>query len=138
MANPRRLFLKVLAAGPLLACSAASGDPQGFEDAPAGNVSATSVGTLVVVPNAPCILGRDQDGLYAMTNTCPHQGCDVSPAGGALSCPCHGSRFNANGAVLAGPASSPLVHFAVSLDAAGNVTVHGQTRVGADVRTAVA
>ncbi len=138
MASPRRLFLKVLAAGPLLACSDAGGDPRGFEDAAAGNVSATSVGTLVTVPNAPCILGRDKDGVYAMTNTCTHQGCDVSPSGNAISCPCHGSRFNANGAVLAGPASSPLVHFAVSLDADGNLTVHGQTRVSADVRTAVA
>ncbi len=138
MANARRLFLKVLAAGPLLACSDGSGAPQSFSDVAAGNVSATSVGTLVTVPNAPCILGRDKDGLYAMTNTCTHQGCDVSPSGTAISCPCHGSRFTANGAVLAGPASSPLVHFAVSLDADGNLTVHGQLQVGADVRTPVA
>jgi cytochrome b6-f complex iron-sulfur subunit len=36
-------------------------------------------------------------------------GCTVDAGGGVLSCPCHGSRFNAfTGAVLNGPAASPL------------------------------
>jgi Rieske Fe-S protein len=137
MQNQRRAFLKILAAAPVLACSSASGAPATFGDVAAGNVSATMVGTLSVVPNAPAILARDDQGLYAMTITCPHQGCDVSPSGSTLECPCHGSRFDSNGNVLQGPANTGLVHFAVSVDASGGITISGGTRVTSSVRTPV-
>ena len=140
MQNPRRTFLKLLAASPLVtvACSSNSGDAASFGDVSAGNVSNTTVGTLSIVSGAPAVLARDADGLYAMTITCTHEGCDVAPSSGkTLFCPCHGSRFDANGAVLAGPAGAPLVHFAVTLDANGTITVHGAQQVAANVRTAV-
>jgi Rieske Fe-S protein len=137
MQNQRRVFLKILAAAPLLACNSVSGAPATFGDVAVGNVSATQVGTLSVVPNAPAILARDEQGLYAMTITCPHQGCDVSPSGGMLECPCHGSRFDGNGNVLQGPANTGLVHYAVSLDAAGSITINGSVQVASNVRTAV-
>ena len=128
----------MLAASPLVACSGNSSAPAQFADVPAGNVSATTVGQLVVVPNAPAILARDDQGLYAMTITCTHEGCDVGPMGTTLFCACHGSRFDSNGKVLQGPAGSPLVHFSVTLDAKGDITVHGGAQVDASVRTAVA
>jgi Rieske Fe-S protein len=103
----------------------------------AGNVSDTSVGVLSVVKGAPAILARDADGLYAMTITCTHEGCDVTPSGNTISCPCHGSRFDSNGKVLAGPAGSPLVHFSVTVDASGEITIHGKEQVAATVRTQV-
>ncbi|HEY5374952.1 MAG TPA: Rieske (2Fe-2S) protein [Polyangiaceae bacterium] len=135
--NQRRTFLKMLAASPLVACAGASGSPASFGKVSAGNVSSTSEGLLALVPNAPAVLARDKDGLYAMTITCTHAGCDVSPSGTTLYCPCHGSLFNNNGEVLQGPAGSPLVHYAVTLDAGGNITVDGTTEVAAGVRTAV-
>ncbi|MDT7700106.1 MAG: hypothetical protein QOJ30_2431 [Pseudonocardiales bacterium] len=47
---------------------------------------------------------------------CTHQGCAVAPAGTQLHCPCHGSAFNAaDGAVLHGPAASPLPAVAVTV-----------------------
>jgi cytochrome b6-f complex iron-sulfur subunit len=139
MQKERRIFLKVLAAGPLLAaCSSnGSGSPASFGVISAGTVSAKKVGTLEVVPGQPVVLARDAQGLYAMTVTCTHQGCDVEPQGSNLYCPCHGSLFDGSGKVLNGPASSPLVHFAVTVDAAGNITVDGATQVAADARTAV-
>jgi cytochrome b6-f complex iron-sulfur subunit len=100
-------------------------------------VSSTSVGSLSVVPSAPAILARDAGGLYAMTITCTHEGCDVVPSGTTLDCPCHGSRFDSNGNVLQGPAGSPLVHFAVTVDASGAITVDGTMQVAASVRTIV-
>lgn len=136
MHNPRRYFLKVLAATPLLACSGNSGAPASFGVVSAGNVSTTTVGSLTVVPGAPAILARDAGGLYALTITCTHEGCDVSPSGSTLYCPCHGSRFDDNGAVLQGPAGSPLVHFAVTVDANGAVTIDGSKQVAASVRVA--
>jgi cytochrome b6-f complex iron-sulfur subunit len=129
----------MLAATPLAACSGGSGAPASFGKVPGGNVSDTSEGLLAVVPNAPAVLARDANGLYAMTITCTHESCDVAPSNGTtLFCSCHGSLFDNNGAVLRGPASSPLVHFAVTVDAAGNITVDGTTQVAASVRTAVA
>jgi cytochrome b6-f complex iron-sulfur subunit len=139
MQKQRRIFLKVLAASPLLAaCSSGdSGAPQSFKTVSAGLVSATPVGTLAVTPNGLAILARDAQGLYAMTIICTHAGCDVEPQNGALYCPCHGSRFDSNGKVLQGPAGAALVHFAVSVDAAGNILVDGETQVAADVRVTV-
>jgi Rieske Fe-S protein len=76
-----------------------------------------------------------------MTITCTHEGCDVAPSGSGssatLDCPCHGSRFDANGNVIRGPASAPLVHFAVEISAAGDITIHGGTQVGESTRTPV-
>lgn len=46
----------------------------------------------------------------AFDATCPHQGCEVefqSPSTG-FTCPCHGSRFDATGKLLSGPATTGL------------------------------
>jgi len=138
----RRCFLAVTCATvATTACSGSTG-PASFGDVSAGNVKDVPVGALSAVGSEPVVLGRDAGGLYAMTITCTHQGCDVEPIGtgasATLDCPCHGSQFDRNGGVVRGPASSPLAHFAVAVDASGNITIHGGTRVGAGVRTAVA
>ncbi len=43
---------------------------------------------------------------------CSHLGCSVEFSDGAkrFQCPCHGSQFSPNGAVLHGPAIYPLSH----------------------------
>jgi len=139
----RRRFLAVIAgAAATTACSGGNASPAAFGDVSAGNVKDVPVGALSVVGSEPVVLGRDTGGLYAMPITCTHQGCDVEHLGtGAsarLDCPCHGSQFDRNGAVVRGPAGSPLAHFAVEVDASGNITIHGGTEVAASVRTAVA
>jgi Rieske Fe-S protein len=51
------------------------------------------------------------DGNYhAVHLVCTHLGCLVSfdKKEGNLACPCHGSRFDPNGAVLSSPAPAPL------------------------------
>ncbi|HSE07947.1 MAG TPA: FAD-dependent oxidoreductase [Nocardioidaceae bacterium] len=53
----------------------------------------------------------DEDGTpHAVSPTCTHLGCLVSFNGveKAWECPCHGSRFDLDGAVLQGPATRPL------------------------------
>jgi Rieske Fe-S protein len=54
---------------------------------------------------------RDADGLvHAMSAVCRHLGCIVgwNAAEKTWDCPCHGSRFDALGAVINGPANSDL------------------------------
>jgi len=115
---------------------------EAFGTVQAGNIADLPVGTLRAVDGAPAYIGRDAKGVYAMTSTCPHAGCDMvadgSVSASGVFCGCHGSRFDANGGVMRGPADSPLVHFAVKVDAAGNISVEGGAQVAAAVRTAVA
>jgi Rieske Fe-S protein len=56
-------------------------------------------------------VSRDEHGeLHAVSARCTHLGCIVSwnAAERTWDCPCHGSRFEAGGAVVQGPAVGPL------------------------------
>jgi Rieske Fe-S protein len=141
----RRSFLRLCTAGATFCgfAGACTNNADGFEPASFGDVTAGKSadfpeGTLVRLGSSPVFLGRDAGGFYALTSTCTHAGCTVatqgSGASASLACPCHGSRFDRNGAVVAGPASAPLVHFAVEVTG-GDVIVHGGTRVDAATRT---
>src|SRR5215471_5594657 len=139
----RRRFLAVVSTGTvatLAACSGANGGvgPDSFGDVSAGLVTNLPVGAVKAIAGAPAAVARDAQGVYALTLTCTHNGCTVSviglPPNISLRCPCHGSQFDANGGVKQGPAQDPLVHFAVDIDAAGNITVHGGQQVDASVR----
>ena len=56
-------------------------------------------------------VSRSQDGeLSILSARCPHMGCIVAwnDAEGSWDCPCHGSRFDARGKLLHGPAVDDL------------------------------
>ncbi|SFF89971.1 Glycine/D-amino acid oxidase [Actinacidiphila alni] len=68
-------------------------------------------GAVVRVNGKRCAVHRDADGaLHAVSARCTHLGCVVAynPAETTWECPCHGSRFGVDGAVLQGPAVRPL------------------------------
>jgi glycine/D-amino acid oxidase-like deaminating enzyme/nitrite reductase/ring-hydroxylating ferredoxin subunit len=68
-------------------------------------------GDVVLLRGRPVAVHRQEDGaLRAVTATCTHLACLVQFNGAERSwdCPCHGSRFDLDGAVLNGPAVRPL------------------------------
>ena len=134
----RREFIRALVVVGASTCIAC-GPP--FGKVSAGNASALAIGDLKIVPGASAAIGRDAQGVYAMTLICTHQGCDISQQGSVgasgIVCDCHGSRFDANGDVTLGPAQSPLQHFQVTADASGNLTIDGNVPVSASTRLAV-
>lgn len=60
-------------------------------------------------------------GYAALDAVCTHQQCTVGwdPSAGQGACPCHGSRFTADGTAVVGPATLPLIAFGVTGDAGG-------------------
>ena len=56
----------------------------------------------------------------AIEAVCTHEGCTITGAEGAVYvCPCHGSRYDRSGHVLAGPAQASLRQYATTF--AGDV-----------------
>ncbi|NUQ62030.1 MAG: Rieske 2Fe-2S domain-containing protein [Pirellulales bacterium] len=53
-------------------------------------------------------LFRDEKGVYAISLVCTHLGCIVKEAAEGFECPCHGSKFTADGTVTKGPAPTAL------------------------------
>lgn len=54
---------------------------------------------------------RDEAGaVHRFSAVCPHLGCIVrwNPSEATFDCPCHGSRFDAHGHVITGPANADL------------------------------
>ena len=63
---------------------------------------------------------RDDEGhIYERSAVCTHLGCIVAwnNAEKSWDCPCHGSRFSPQGAVLNGPANAPLAEVQLAEDA---------------------
>jgi nitrite reductase/ring-hydroxylating ferredoxin subunit len=65
-------------------------------------------------------LFRAERGFHALSSVCTHLGCIVTRGtDGAFKCPCHGSRFDASGAVTGGPAPKGLAWVEMSLSPEG-------------------
>ena len=97
------------------------------DDFPLGSVTPVEAGRFYVVR-------LPDGGLLAVYRRCTHLGCAVpyDPSVGQFVCPCHGSAFTMDGAVLNAPAPRPLDLFALTLNEVGEILVDTQTSIQRD------
>jgi len=92
-------------------------------DSPLASVGAAAI---VQTQSRFILVGHtSQDAFSAVTAICTHQGCTITEYANANQtyvCPCHGSRFDLQGRVLAGPAFSSLRQYGTQL-ANGQLTI---------------
>lgn len=72
------------------------------------------IGSRTIRADIPAVIYNQAGEFIALRLTCTHLGCTVEQDGEAFTCPCHGSRFDREGRVLAGPAQKPLQHLKVA------------------------
>ena len=110
---------------------------------------------LTLVPDARLFVSRGGKRFRVLSAVCTHLGCTVraeaslrpdpsdSDARKAtqvfeLACPCHGSRYDANGSNLSGPAPRPLPAFRLTLAPDdGQLVVDLDDEVASDVELTV-
>jgi cytochrome b6-f complex iron-sulfur subunit len=86
-----------------------------------GSIADLAVGGVLDIPKRKLFVARNEEGCFAMSAVCTHLGCMVQHqaavgAKEAFFCPCHGSRFDQEGAVVGGPAPRPLDRVLLTID----------------------
>ena len=75
------------------------------------------------IPEGKFWLTNTEDGVKALYKVCTHLGCLYKwvETNDRFECPCHGSKFEADGSYIEGPAPRDLDQFAIAaVDAEGN------------------
>jgi Rieske Fe-S protein len=62
-------------------------------------------------------------GFVAVSPICMHLGCTVNIEGPRLVCPCHGSMYDRQGAVLRGPTERPLRTYPTQVTEEGELVI---------------
>lgn len=88
-----------------------------------GAVEQFAPGISTFVQSAKVFVKRDPDGLRAMSAVCTHLGCTVRQEGQGFVCPCHGSRYDADGRVVSGPAPAALSFYKLARDKQAQLVV---------------
>jgi len=111
--------------------------PQSFK---IGNPADFPFGPPTFMAEEKIFVFRNREKGFAVANAvCTHLGCTVGyfQSDQRFHCPCHGSVFNADGAVQYGPAPRPLEWFEVTLARDGRLRVDKDRVVPATYRLMV-
>lgn len=136
MSNPtRRDFLKLtttalltasglLGLGGLLRFLDYQTEPPRKTDFDLGPASNFQMNSRTLLPDVPAVLIHNAAGFSALSLVCTHLGCTVEQNPDGFACPCHGSRYDANGTVQRGPAVKPLRHLRIETKADDTLVLH--------------
>lgn len=86
-------------------------------------------GTRMALEQRRVCVVREGNKVAAISTTCTHLGCIIGLSETGFACPCHGSRFDADGNVTGGPAPRPLPWFKVTLAPNGEIEVDKDSEV---------
>jgi cytochrome b6-f complex iron-sulfur subunit len=128
----RRDFLKLTSQG-LLAASGLLGlgmlarflgyqtDPPPPTEFDLGLATGYPVDSRTLIPDVPALLIHAEAGFSALSLACTHLGCTLEQKADGFACPCHGSRFDADGKILHGPATKELAALHVKQNEQGHL-----------------
>ena len=83
-------------------------EPEAPTEFELGDAAGYPVGSRTIREDIPAVIQNKAGKIIAHSLVCTHLGCTVEEKGDGFACPCHGSRFEADGALLEGPAQRPL------------------------------
>ncbi len=89
------------------------------------------VGLVKSLGDQKVFIFSDTDGLHAISKICTHLGCIVALTDSGFQCPCHGSKYNRQGKVVAGPAPRPLPWLEISQSVDGTLVVDAAKEIKA-------
>ena len=124
------MFAAAGVAAACLVCGGATVCDAADTDTPAGKIDAGPVATFTkdgaydqLAKDNKVLVYRSNGKLYAATAQCTHRKVLLKVVDGQARCPAHGSRFDADGKPVRGPANKSLVRYGVSVDAAGHLII---------------
>lgn len=94
-----------------------------------GKADDLPVGTDKINTEKSVRIVRDDKGFYAVSLICTHLGCIVAKTDKGYACPCHGSKFDQQGNVVAGPAPKGLNWLEISQLPSGKLVINADKYV---------
>ncbi len=89
-----------------------------------GSIADFPVASRIPMAEARAVVLHTTEGFTAISLVCPHLGCTVNQTEDGFACPCHGSRFHADGSPLSGPADRPLSFLRLEETADGRLILY--------------
>src|ERR1700730_17375284 len=92
-----------------------------------------AINSVTMDVNAGIYLVRAEEGFFALGAVCTHLGCLTAwnEDAGAITCPCHGSKFKRTGEKIEGPAPRPLPWLKTWVNDDGELLVDRSTTITA-------